>query len=45
MSAFIQQIERLHAQRILAIGMLAQLRGISVEKVSKKFGFEPITNV
>jgi len=45
MGAFIQQMERLHAQRILAIGMLAQLRGISVEQVSKEFGFQPIATI
>jgi len=44
MAIFIHKIERLHTQRILAIGMLAQLRGTSVEKVSKEFGFQPITN-
>jgi len=44
MAAFVHKIEQLHTQRIVAIGMLAQLRGTSVEKISKEFGFQSITN-
>jgi len=44
MATFIHKIERLHTQRILAIGQLAQLQETSVEQVSKTFGFQPITN-
>lgn len=44
MNNFIQQIEQIHTQRILAIGMLAQLRSTTVEQVSQEFGFQPIAN-
>lgn len=44
MMTFVHKMEQLHTQRILAIGRLAQFRGTSVEKISKEFGFQPITN-
>lgn len=42
MEALIQEMEQLHFQRIMAIGQLAQLRGESVEQISKDFGFQAI---
>lgn len=44
MNDFVKLIEQIHTQRILAIGMLAQLRKTTIEEVSKEFGFQPITN-
>lgn len=44
MESFIQRLEKLHFQRILAIGQLAQLRGQSVDVITKELGFKTILN-